>query len=145
MISTTSGRVPEHTADEINRQISVRTRQNVSRFGRSRAEIERRLRELDEEWDIERTLEANAATASLVGVYLAATVDRKWLLLPGAVAAFLLQHAVQGWCPPMPVFRRLGVRTAREIEEERMALKALRGDFENAGDDPQQALAAARR
>jgi hypothetical protein len=29
----------------------------------------------------------------------------------------------------MPVFRRLGVRTATEIEEERYALKALRGDF----------------
>ena len=42
---------------------------------------------------------------------------------------FLLQHAVQGWCPPVPFFRRRGVRTAREIEIERYALKALRGDF----------------
>jgi len=42
------------------------------------------------------------------------------------VAAFLLQHAVQGWCPPLPVFRRLGVRTADEINDERVALKAVR-------------------
>lgn len=145
MISTTVGRVPAHTSGEINARIAARTRQKVARAGRSPAEINRRLRELDEEWDIERTLEANAATASLIGVCLAATVDRKWLLLPGAVAAFLLQHAVQGWCPPMPVFRRLGVRTAREIEEERMALKALRGDFEDVRTDPEAALQAAMR
>jgi hypothetical protein len=45
---------------------------------------------------------------------------------------FLLQHAVQGWCPPLPLLRRLGVRTADEINEERYALKALRGDFVDA-------------
>ncbi|HET9942578.1 MAG TPA: hypothetical protein VFR05_04515, partial [Terriglobia bacterium] len=47
----------------------------------------------------------------------------------------LLQHAVQGWCPPVPLFRRLGIRTQREIDEERYALKAMRGDFlaANAG------------
>jgi len=52
------------------------------------------------------------------------------------VTAFLLQHAVQGWCPPLPVLRRLGFRTAREIEVERNALKALRGDFGHIGPGP---------
>jgi hypothetical protein len=37
---------------------------------------------------------------------------------------------VSGWYPLMPLFRRLGIRTAREIERERYALKALRGDFQ---------------
>ncbi|HEV2173318.1 MAG TPA: hypothetical protein VGR71_07115, partial [Nitrospira sp.] len=46
-----------------------------------------------------------------------------------AVAGFLLQHAVQGWCPTISLFRRLGVRTTQEIDHERYALKALRGDF----------------
>jgi hypothetical protein len=46
-----------------------------------------------------------------------------------AVTAFLFQHAVQGWWPPLPLIRRLGVRTLREIDEERFALKTLRGDF----------------
>ena len=59
------------------------------------------------------------------------------------VTAFLFQHAVQGWCPPIAVLRRLGVRTAREIEVERIALKALRGDFDDVGDDPNRALQAA--
>jgi len=31
--------------------------------------------------------------------------------------------------PPVPLLRRLGVRTASEIEAERYALKAVRGDF----------------
>jgi hypothetical protein len=80
--------------------------------------------------DIERTLEANASALALTGVVLGSVGDRRWLALPAVVTAFLLQHALQGWCPPVPVFRRLGFRTASEIEEERYALKVLRGDFE---------------
>jgi hypothetical protein len=49
--------------------------------------------------------------------------------VPALVTGFLFQHAVEGWCPPIPVLRRLGFRTAREIDIERVALKALRGDF----------------
>jgi hypothetical protein len=45
------------------------------------------------------------------------------------VQGFFMQHALQGWCPPLPVFRRLGFRTQYEIEQERYALKAIRGDF----------------
>ena len=50
-------------------------------------------------------------------------------MLPLVVSGFLLQHAIQGWCPPLPVFRKLGFRTRAEIEQERYALKLLRGDF----------------
>jgi hypothetical protein len=50
-------------------------------------------------------------------------VDRRFLALPAAVLGFLLQHAVQGWCPPVPVLRRLGFRTQTEIEDERHALE----------------------
>ncbi len=52
-------------------------------------------------------------------------------MVPAIVAGFLLQHAVQGWCPPVPIFRRMGIRTAREIDSERYALKIIRGDFES--------------
>jgi hypothetical protein len=44
---------------------------------------------------------------------------------------FFAQHALQGWCPPLPILRRHGVRAAREIERERYAIKALRGDFDS--------------
>jgi hypothetical protein len=130
MIPATNERVQEHTSASVNEEIRRQTEQNIARYvGASRGEIEQRLEELDAEWDIERTLEANAATISLIGLTLGATVDRRWYFLPAAVAGFLLQHALQGWCPPLPVFRRLGMRTAAEIEVERVALKALRGDF----------------
>jgi hypothetical protein len=78
----------------------------------------------------------------LTGLALGKTVHRGWYALPAAVAAFLLQHALQGWCPPLPIFRRRGVRTAEEIQHERTALKALRGDFANV--DPRAPLACER-
>ena len=56
------------------------------------------------------------------------------LVLPAAVMAFLLQHALQGWCPSVPFSRSRGVRTAYEIDQERYALKALRGDFATTPD-----------
>ena len=152
MLPSTNGRVPLHTAENVNERIRRQTEQNIARYaGASPIAIERRLAELDREWDIERTLEANAATASLVGLTLGATVDRKWFLFPAAVAGFLLMHAVQGWCPPVPVFRRLGWRTSAEIDEERYALKALRGDFRGLADESSsrravlEAAAAVRR
>lgn len=129
ILPPTSNRVAEHTADRVNRSIEERIEANVAYFAEHPEEIDARLRELDREWDIERTLEANASTLALTGTLLGAFVDRRFLILPAAVTAFLLQHALQGWCPPLPVFRRMGVRTAAEIAHERYALKFLRGDF----------------
>ena len=75
-------------------------------------------------------MQANASTLVLAGVLLGWTRDKRFLLLPAAVLTFFAQHALQGWCPPIPIFRRNGVRTTREIERERFAIKALRGDFD---------------
>ena len=57
------------------------------------------------------------------------------LVAAGVMMSFLVQHSVQGWCPPMPLFRKLGVRTRQEIEREKYALKALRGDFDQISED----------
>jgi hypothetical protein len=130
MVPTTTERVPKHTAEHVNEQIRRRTEASVRRVAAAGPEaIEQRLRELDEEWDVERTLETMAPTITLLGMTLGLTVSRKFFVLSFAVQAFFLQHAVQGWCPPIPVLRRMGVRTLTEIDEERYALKALRGDF----------------
>jgi hypothetical protein len=76
----------------------------------------------------------------LAGVVLGATMDRRWFFFPAFVGGFLLQHALQGWCPPMIWFRRMGVRTQTEIDHERYALKALRGDFRGVdGNGPRSA------
>ena len=145
MIASTVARVPDNTAEEVNQRIRLMTEQRVaSCASRGRDAIERRLAELDQEWDIERTLEANASIISLVGLTLGASVNRKWFLLPAAVSGFLLQHAVQGWCPPLPILRRLGIRTASEIDHERYALKAIRGDFRDAANSDRRSSTSAR-
>jgi hypothetical protein len=132
MIPSTAGRVTRNTADEVNESIRRQTEENIACCAAAGREvIDRRLAELDHEWDIERTLEANAAALALAGLILGTTVNRKWFLFPGLIATFLLQHALQGWCPPLPVFRRMGIRTAAEIDHERYALKFLRGDFDH--------------
>jgi hypothetical protein len=127
----TAQRVELHTAPDLNAAIRQRADAEVVRLeGASAGEIAERLRALDREWDVERLLQTNASIVVLLGLTLAATVSRRFLLLPAGVFSFFAQHALQGWCPPIPVFRRLGVRTQREIERERYALKALRGDFD---------------
>jgi hypothetical protein len=141
---TSAARVPAHTEGHINARIARKTHDSIRYHARHPERIERRLRELDAEWDTERLLETNAATLALTGTVLGLTVDKRWFALPAAVTGFLLQHGVQGWCPPLPVLRRLGVRTPREIEAERYALKAIRGDFEGVPDDPHPAEAATR-
>lgn len=129
LIPPTTERVPRHTSQSSNERIIRRTDINVGSYSGNRRLIDSRLQDLDREWDIERALEANAAAVSLVGLALGRLINRRWYFLPTAVAMFLLQHAIQGWCPPVSVFRRLGVRTQREIDEERYALKLMRGDF----------------
>jgi hypothetical protein len=124
-------RVRAHTSDEWNERVSRDTRECLRHYATSdREEISRHINELNREWDIERMLQTNASVFALSGVLLGAAVSRKWLILPGAVFSFFLQHAVQGWCPPVPFLRRMGFRTRKEINREKYALKALRGDFE---------------
>ena len=85
----------------------------------------------------------------MIGVTLSATVNKKFLTLPVMVAGMVLLHSVQGWYPLLPVFRRLNVRTREEIDREKYALKALRGDFEQVPSEPpttvSDAAARARR
>lgn len=128
----TSTRVELNTPSELNELIRTQADARIARLEQGRSvEIRARLAELDREWDIERVLQANASTLVVLGTLLGARVDRRFLLLPAAVLTFFAQHALQGWCPPLPVLRRHGVRAAREIERERYALKALRGDFDS--------------
>jgi hypothetical protein len=137
MIPNTKERVAVNTDEQINQRIREQTEQRVLHCAaEGPAAIDRRLAALDKEWDIERYLETMAPTFSLLGLALGLTKNRKWLALPVVVQAFFLQHAIQGWCPPVPVLRRLGVRTIDEINEERYALKALRGDFKQVASQP---------
>jgi hypothetical protein len=132
-LPATTERVRLHTSADVNERIRLRTLRNVDRYrGRTAGEIAGRIEELDREWDTERVLETSAAGFTMIGTALGFTRRPAWFVLPGVVGFFLMQHALQGWCPPLSVIRRLGVRSAAEIEEERTALRALRGDFTGA-------------
>jgi hypothetical protein len=123
---TSTDRVRHSTAPHVNREIDRQTNNNIRRYANSNPEvINKRIEELDKEWDVERTLEVNASTLALTGLLLGATVNRKWLALPAVVLLFLLQHGLQGWCPPLPILRRSGVRTRGEIDREKYELRAL--------------------
>jgi len=109
-------RVRSSTASLVNEEIDHQTDINIHHYkSKSRAEILERIQMLDKEWDIERVLEVNASTLALTGLILGLTKNRKWLFLPGIVLPFLLQHGLQGWCPPLPLLRRLGIRTSRSL------------------------------
>src|SRR5690606_29436397 len=130
IISDTAHRVADHTADDVNRRIRTEMHEGVGGLAKEPAAVWQRLDELDAEWDVERWVETISATLTLSGLALGAFADRRWLLLSGVVQAFFVQHAIQGWCPPVPILRRMGVRTQREIEAERHALKAFLGDYD---------------
>jgi len=120
----TADRIRQSTSPDINRRIDVDTAYSISHYKRQNKDIiARRIAALDREWDVERVLEVNAATLAFTGLLLGLMVNRKWLLLPGVVLPFLFQHGVQGWCPPLPIVRGLGVRTRSEIDREKYALK----------------------
>lgn len=124
-------RVRRHTSDAAIERIDATTRRNIREHAAAPEGVSRRIAELEREWDVERTLEANASTLALAGAVLGTTVNRKWFWITGGVLGFLFQHATSGWCPPLPILRKLGVRTQREIDQERYALKTIRGDLDD--------------
>jgi hypothetical protein len=126
-------RVRRHTAAEVLRRIDDDTVERLAVAAATPAATERRLDELDREWDTDRAVEAEAAAMGLLGLALGAFGRKSLLAVPAFVAGAVLVQAVTGRYPWMPLFRRLGLRSAREIARERYALKALRGDFAGMG------------
>jgi hypothetical protein len=120
--------------EKIDQRLRRELEARIRYFAERPQEIDDRLAELDREWDLERLLMANAGAFSLMGLTFG-VAHRRWFLLPMAVGVFLIQHAAKGWCPPSSLLRRLGIRTAAEIDHERYALKAVRGDFDTVRTD----------
>jgi hypothetical protein len=124
MLELKQDRVRNRTADKVNQKIDKCTEKNIERYSNQGRDVVRnRIEKLNEELDVEQALQLTSAANVLVGIGLGLTVNKKWLLLSAISSEFLIQHSLQGWCPPLPVFRRLGVRTRLEINEEIEALK----------------------
>ena len=129
---STANKIKCHTSKKINQKIDEEILNNMSYYeGRSDTEISNRIEKLNNEWDTKRLLETNASILIILGSILSFSTEKKrWAFFTGSIGGFLLQHAIFGWCPPLPIIRRLGVRTSSEIDREKFYLKYLRGDYQ---------------
>jgi hypothetical protein len=91
--------------------------------------IEDRLAELDREWTAGRITKAVIGVLIVVGFGLTAFHNPWWLILPLIGGFFLLQYFFTRTSWLGIAFHRLGFRTGGEVDQEKMALKVLRGDF----------------
>jgi hypothetical protein len=126
-----SDRVRLNTPKKFNDRIDEAMMKRVWDYARkSPEELSARIAELDREWDLERVLETGAGALALGGMALSVTKGRLWLILPASVLASLLQHCLTRKSPGATLLRGIGVRTRREIDAEKYALRMLRGDFD---------------
>jgi hypothetical protein len=124
-----SDRVRSMSLESANQKIDAQTREAIARTSAGgRGAIERRLAELQREWDIDRVLMLNFA-AFVFAQLVAARKDRRWLWGPLVQTPFLAMHAIAGWCPPSLWFRPLGFRTRFEIQAEREDLLKRLGEL----------------
>jgi hypothetical protein len=129
--------VRRQTRMSVQEAIDEKTRRNIRGYAaQTRVVLDERIAGLDRERDMEQVLEMNASILAFTGALLGTTIDKRFFVLPAVVLGFLTQHALTGWCPPVPIFRRIGVRTRSEIDQEKFALKALRGDFREVREAP---------
>ncbi len=136
---TTHDRVRRNTPADVNRDIRESANRRLGVLREDPERIAAQLDALDAEWDIERALGLSSSALSILGFAMASRRGRRWLLMPLAFQACALLHATQGWCPPLPLLRRLGFRTQQEIERERYTLRALLRDRFDIGISDRQA------
>lgn len=126
ILPLSSSKSNENSSEEINQRIERRIEANVGYFKQqSKEDIRQRIIDLEREWDIERMFEINMAAVALLSSFLSIKANKKWSYLAGAASIFIIQQAAQGWSPPLVIFRRMGIRTAEEINLEKMALQEL--------------------
>jgi hypothetical protein len=129
---TSTDAVRSHTPDGVNKRIDERVERCVRHMAQQdRPEISRYLEKLEREWDLNRAVMVVGSLASLLGLWLARRDGGGWRVLGGVAAGLVLQQGLTGFGPLAELVRAVGgVRTRREIDLEKFALKALRGDFE---------------
>lgn len=84
-----------------------------------------RIEQIDREWDIDRMLIAMFPIVGGITHELGHRVHRAFSYLFRVQLGFMLSHAIVGWCPPVPVLRRLGFRTRQELDDEKHTLEGM--------------------
>lgn len=126
---TNKERIRSVTNPRINAKIDQRIEENIRRYAyQGEYEISQRIKELEQEWDIERALQLNSASLAIGGILLSFK-NKNWLFFSATVLSFMVMQAMKGYSPPIPLLRRMGLRTKQEIECEIFAMKYLKGDF----------------
>jgi hypothetical protein len=129
---------------EVKPSLDEKTKENIKKYvDQGKDAIDNRINELDGSWDAERALQLNIALLVL-GSFLLYNNNKRWLILSVIVAVFLAQNAVQGTCAPLKFLKIFGMRSRKEIDREKFALKALRGDFDNIKNDIEKAWEAVK-
>lgn len=116
--------------------VEVAIQDNLNGYYHDQENLNQRLMELDQEVDLETYMQTETTSLVIAGIILSITVNKKWLILPLATSILSLANIVRGRNNPLTIFRKLGFRTRAEIEKERYALKAIRGDFKYLLDVP---------
>jgi hypothetical protein len=129
---TSTDEVRSHATEGVNKRIDERVERCVRHMAeRERAEISRYLEKLEREWDLNRAVTVVGSALTLAGLWLGRRDGGRWRILGGLAAGLMLQHGLLGFGPLAELVRAVaGVRTRKEIDLEKFALKALRGDFE---------------
>jgi|SRR4028118_632462 hypothetical protein len=130
---------------EHSTEVEKKIQDKINHYYHDQEEITARLAELDEEWDIQRVVQLEGTALTIAGVILGLTVNKKWLALSLGASVILLNAIAKNWTTPMPILRKLGFRTRVEIEKEKYALKAIRGDFKYLLDVPNSVWSAVNK
>lgn len=117
----------------VNKRVDTKTLETLDCYrDASSKEIGARLRELDDEWDVEWVSDLFAQLAGIGGILLARKRPRAALGIAGLIGIRL----VTGWRPLLPLIRVMGFRSSKEIAREFQGLKAIRGDYKRVQLDP---------
>lgn len=123
-----------------------RTLDNIRFYGSlGREGIDERIRALDDEWDVERAVTVGLAGAGAAGLIMGLLGSRIWRLLAWAALPLLFLFGQDKWRPSDGILKSLGLRSRKEIQDEKYALKALRGDFREVEPEPEEAGASKAR
>ena len=93
------------------------------------AAVDKRLAELESEWTSGRMVKATTGVLLAAGLALTAWVSPWWLILVAVTGVGLLQYLFwpRSWLGGL--YWHCGFRSGSDIEDERIALRVLRGDF----------------